>query len=135
MYSNKRLHIFDLDYTLILWKCNHCPCVCDQEYEKKAKEMLKKLKTSGKILALASHNKCAKYHLTKMGVYDLFDVVIGEYPRDKSDMIKEILEKTGCTIEEAVFYDDNMFNIKRAESLGVDSYYVKDKGIEFELVI
>lgn len=129
IYFDKKLHIFDLDDTLILWK-HRSP-----DYERKVKEMLIKLKNSGKILALASHNRSPRFYLVRMGVNELFDIVIGEYPRDKDNMVQKILQETGCDIKDAIFYDDQMHNIEKVKALGVESYHVKENGIEFELVI
>ncbi len=126
MYYEKVLHIFDLDDTLYL----RDRIEDTDEYHEKVVEMIKDLKNSGKILAMASHNSHPRYELRRMGILKYFDVIIGEYPRDKDDMVKEILRKTGYDVTDAVFYDDLKYNIKLVGNLGVTVYHVPRDGIE-----
>jgi FMN phosphatase YigB (HAD superfamily) len=125
LFEHKKLHIFDLDDTLYLRQLTSYEDEIRSRINMKI--MLEELKKDGKILAMASHNTNPRYCLNQMQCSHLFDIVIGEYPRPKDSMIREILEKTGCNKEEAVFYDDMEYNIKLVSQMGIDVYHVKTK--------
>lgn len=125
MYQEKRLHIFDLDDTLYLRN----RIEDTDEYHAQVKKMIKDLKKDGKIIAMASHNSNPHYYLSNMGIINYFDIIIGEYPREKDDMVNEILLQTGCDVTEAVFYDDQKYNIDIVGNLGVTVYHVPRNGI------
>jgi len=132
-YRDKRLHIFDYDYTLYL----HRSMSIEERsrYKKYVIDKIKSLKKQGKLIAMASHNSTAKVIIYQLyrDIYHCFDMFICEYPRDKDKMVSEILEKLNCKPEDAIFYDDMKWNTDLVERLGVTSYLVDNKrGIVFE---
>lgn len=127
---SKKLFIFDLDDTLYLRykkKLSSCYNNNDTElsqYTKKITEILKKIKQQDKIITMASHNRNPTRILEKMDILHFFSIIIGEYPRKKDTMVMEILEKTGCSKEEAIFFDDHPEHIIDVQNFGVDTYFV-----------
>ena len=142
MTNNKKIFIFDLDDTLYLRQlynrnemdfCQYTFDFC-KKYEKKIKDILYKLKEKGYKIALASHNSYPYNLLKRMEIIDLFDIIIGEYPRLKVDMINEILDKTKLEKNDVLFLDDNFSIIIQAEKHDIDTYYVKDEyGIDLSI--
>ena len=132
-YRDKRLHIFDYDYTLYLDGC--MPTEERAQYKEYVIDKIKGLKKGGKLIAMASHNASAKWYVYELyrEIYNCFDMFICQYPRDKDTMVSEILERLNCNPEEAIFYDDVESNTDLVERLGVTSYLVNDRrGIVFE---
>jgi predicted phosphatase len=132
-YQDKRLHIFDYDYTLYLDGC--MPTEERAQYKKYVIDKIKGLKEGGKLIAMASHNASAKWYVYELyrEIYNCFDMFICQYPRDKDTMVSEILERLNCKPEEAIFYDDVKYNTDLVERLGVTSYLVDDRrGIVFD---
>ena len=132
-YHDKRLHIFDYDYTLYL--DYHMPYENQYRYKQYVINKIKGLKEEGKLIAMASHNASAKWYIYDLyrEIYNCFDMFICQYPRNKDTMVSEILERLNCKPEEAIFYDDVKSNTDLVELLGVTSYLVDDKrGIVFE---
>lgn len=126
----KKLFIFDLDDTLYLRNKKKLSGINNNhhelcEYTKKITEILKKIKQQDKIITMASHNRNPKYILAKLGILDVFSIIIGEYPRKKDTMVMEILEKTGCSKDDAIFFDDHPEHIIDVKNIGVDTYFVE----------
>jgi HAD superfamily phosphatase (TIGR01681 family) len=118
--TEKKLYIFDLDDTLYL------RCTTDYTIlHKYIKEIIRKLHKAGKILCIASHNTSVEYCLKELDIHHLFTYIIGEYPRNKGNMILEILEYTNINKDDAIFFDDLYKNIQAVSDLGVDSYHIK----------
>ena len=89
--SDYSLFVFDLDNTLFLHSVNNAYKI---KYEKQLGEFLNYLKNNNKKLVIASHNQNPNLYLEQMKISELFDDVIGQYPRDKLDMINHFLENT-----------------------------------------
>lgn len=135
-YQDKRLHIFDYDYTLYL--DYHMPYENRYRYKQYVIDKIKGLKEEGKLIAMASHNSSANKRVYELyrEIYNCFDMFICQYPRNKDTMVSEILERLNCKPEDAIFYDDVKSNTDLVESLGVTSYLVDDKrGIVFEEIL
>jgi FMN phosphatase YigB (HAD superfamily) len=113
----KQLYIFDLDDTLYLRTPMYSSRIL---YEECLKRCLLKLKNNNKILAIASHNSNPEKYLHKMGILHLFSYIIGEYPRQKDTMVAEILQHTGVSIQNTVFFDDLEQNCYIVSKMGVD---------------
>lgn len=127
-----KVYIFDLDNTLLLWKVDK---YYRYEYEYNLKEFLENLKCNNHILAIASHNMTPRHYLKNMDICQLFDYIIGEYPRKKSDMIVEILENVKGKKEDVIFFDDLNSNIEDCENNGIKSIKVDPiKGLDFEFI-
>jgi len=125
-----KVYVFDLDNTLLLWKVDK---YYKYEYESNLKEFLENLKCKNHILAIASHNMSPRYYLKKMDIYELFDYIIGEYPRKKSDMIVEILKNVNKIKKDVIFFDDLDSNIIECKENGIKSIKVDfKKGVEFK---
>lgn len=128
-----KVYVFDLDNTLLLRKVDTC---YKYKYESNLKEFLENLKSKNHILAIASHNRSPRYYLKEMEIFELFDYIIGEYPREKSDMIVEILENVKGKKEDVVFFDDLNFNIEETKKNGIISIKVDPlKGLDFESIL
>lgn len=141
---NYKVFVFDLDNTLYLHSVDYS---YRQEYTQKIKEFLQFLKSEGKILCLATHNRQPYYYLNIMEIYDLFHEVVYEQkdvtPRshtiyeytNKKEMLQEIIEKTNTSNEEVIFFDDVHYNLKEVKSLGIETVYVSPyKGINIEKI-
>ena len=127
-----KVYIFDLDNTLLLWKVDK---YYKYEYEYELKKFLENLKCKNHILAIASHNMTPRYYLKNMDIFQLFDYIIGEYPRKKSDMIVEILENVKGKKEDVIFFDDLNSNIEDCEKNRIISIKVDPmKGLDFESI-
>lgn len=125
--------IFDLDNVLYL-DVNPFYKI---EYEAKLKNFLIQLKNNNKKLAIASHNSFPYYRLNKIGIFDYFDYIIGEYPRKKSDMIHSILQKLDSTDSKSrtIFFDDLVSNFTDCTNNGIQSILVNPKkGINFDII-
>ena len=118
--NNFDLFVFDLDNTLYL---HDTDINYRLHYEENLKNFLIKLKRDNKKLAIASHNRAPSYFLNLMGIYDYFDIIIGEYPRSKLDMIKEIQIKTNIQNDKIIFFDDLYSNIKECNQF-IESIHV-----------
>lgn len=128
-YKDKKIHIFDYDYTLY-------DDARSSFYDNYLREKLTELKAMGKCLTIASHNASAKEYIHRKSLGHFFDMYICEYPRSKDTMVSEILEKMGYTPQDAIFYDDMEYNVDDVSKLGVASYLVNDfTGIIFENII
>lgn len=134
MTNNKKIFIFDLDDTLYLRQLysinydNFCQYRLDfcKTYEINLRNILLKLKKNGYKIALASHNRNPHFLLKGMEIADFFDIVIGEYPRSKVDMINEILDKTKLEKKDVLFLDDNPSIIREVKEYNIDTYHVND---------
>jgi HAD superfamily phosphatase (TIGR01681 family) len=128
------LYVFDLDNTLYL---DYVTKEYKIEYEAKLKNFLTQLKNNNKKLAIASHNSYPYYRLNKIGIFDYFDYIIGEYPRKKSNMINEILEKlvSADSKSRTIFFDDLVSNFTDCTNNGIQSILVNPKkGINFDII-
>ena len=97
-YKDKKIHIFDYDYTLY-------DDSRSDFYDNYLREKLTELKAMGKCLTIASHNGNAKEYLHRKSFGHFFDMYICEYPRSKDTMVTEILEKMGYMPQDAIFYE------------------------------
>lgn len=128
--SKVKVYVFDLDNTLLLWQVDK---YYKYEYESNLKNFLENLKCKNHILAIASHNTSPRYYLKKMDIDGLFDYIIGEYPRKKSDMIIEILKNVNKAKEDVIFFDDLDLNIIECKENNIKSIKVDfKKGVEFK---
>jgi len=132
-YIDYKVHVFDLDNTLYLHTCikNYT-----ENYHKKIKEFLEKLKEMGKKLYIASHNKNPNHYLDILGIRDLFDGVIFEQKdvcpsinsiteyTSKADMLYDIIKCENCNISDVVFFDDAEYNINIVNDIGIKSIKV-----------
>lgn len=137
-----KIFVFDLDETLFLSKVN---LKYAEDYHKKIKVFLSYLKTNDKLLYIATHNSFPNGALNFLGINSILDGVIKE-SRDvnpvandiedytnKKDMILEILDNhKNLSTEDVVFFDDNVYNIKKVENINVKCVYVDNTvGINF----
>jgi HAD superfamily phosphatase (TIGR01681 family) len=120
----KKLYIFDLDDTIYLRKVNK---TSQYDYHKLIRKVLTSLKKEGKVLCMASHNLDPISYLEELGVYHLFDYIIGEYPRKKDSMVLEILERTGYEKQDVIFFDDMDWNTEPVSKMGIDCYLIKSR--------
>lgn len=109
------------------------------------KDTLNELKSRGKKLFIVTHNKHPSIRLKKLDIEDLFDDIIFEQ-RDvhpwfngiqdftsKKDMVQSIMDSTGFTKEDIIFFDDAPYNINEVSQLEVKCVLVDvNKGINFE---
>lgn len=126
-----KLFIFDLDNTLYLQHVSHEHRI---QYEEKLRIFLQELIDNNKLLAIASHNSNPREILSYMQIDHYFDpnLIIGEYPRDKFNMIEELLQKTNCIASDCIFFDDYPENVYHCEINGIKSILVKSSlGIDF----
>lgn len=133
-YLDKRLHIFDYDYTLYINDTYKNKI----DYEDYIIKTIQNLKKQGKLIAMASHNIKAKEYLSYKypEIYHCFDMFVCEYPLNKDIMVSNILDNLNCTPDEAIFYDDTKYNIELVEKLGVFCYLVDENtGIKFENIL
>lgn len=140
--QKKLLFVFDLDDTLYLRTLEneyeysnsnmyHLSDKYRAEYENKIKNILSKLKEKGHKIAMASHNTYPYRHLKRMDIIHLFDFIIGEYPRSKVCMIKEIVSKTNSHIDDVLFFDDNERVVNEVRKYNIKTYFVEtDFGID-----
>jgi len=144
--DNFKIYVFDLDNTLYLHNVDNN---YSNDYHKRVKEFLQTLKTKGKILCIATHNKNPEYYLKRIEIFDLFDHIIFEKQEHlnpffygiqdytpKNEMIEEILHLTECKKEQVVFFDDFDYNVKQVESVGIKSIKVCDTvGLIFDDIL
>lgn len=135
-----KVYVFDLDNTLYLHKRSDKKTV-----HKEVKNHLETLKSRGKKLYIATHNKYPWDLLREMGILDTVHGIkyekkkvnalinsIDEYT-NKSEMITEIVNDEDCSINDVVFFDDADYNVENVRKIGVRSVLVdEDKGIELE---
>jgi 2-haloacid dehalogenase len=93
-------------------------------------ELFRQLKETGRYKFYALTNWSAELFPTALRLYDFlhwFDgrVVSGEEKMRKPfpEFYKLLLDRYNVTIEEAVFIDDNLRNIKAAEAMGIKSIH------------
>lgn len=140
--SSYKVFVFDLDDTLYMHSLNENDKTV---YHEQVKIFLESLYNSGKIICIATHNKNPYNYLEKLNIVPLFDHIIWEQKNvnpifntiydytGKDEMIKELVGKIGCTIEDIVFFDDSKYNIDVVKSIDVASIHVSNKtGIVFK---
>ena len=121
---SKKLYIFDFDDTIFLRNVSKIEKKVSQIF---INEILYKLKSNNKILAIASHNVGVVEKLKELGIYKLFDIIVAdEYPANKAYMVDEILLRTQTKISDAIFFDDLQENISNVSKYGVHSVYIDD---------
>lgn len=135
-----KVYVFDLDNTLYLHKRND-----KDNIHKEVKRHLETLKSRGKKLYVATHNK---YPWDLMREMDILDIVhgvkyekknvhpwmnsINEYT-NKAEMINEIIKEEECCVDDVVFFDDADYNVMNVRKIGVRSVLIDEKkGIEFD---
>ncbi len=130
--------VFDLDDTLVHseheWEEGHPGCVC-----KATLEVLDYCKQKNHILAMASFNHKAMTIAKRIGIYDYFDIILGECCCTKLPMIDEILEKLNAklgknywtdpviTKSDVIFFDDFKPNIFEMRAYGITSVHINEK--------
>ena len=140
---NTKVYVFDLDDTLYM-HIMHKPL----DYHKKVKKFMKKIKDTGKKIAIATHNLRPESLLSQLDIKDLIDVVIKETRpvnswdntideyTPKSDMLREIMSILKCKKKHMLFFDDSPYNIKKVRDFKVKSILVNPVlGIDFENII
>lgn len=139
-----KIFVFDLDNTLYLHKVD---TAYSEYYHICVKNLLIYLKNNDKLLYVATHNKSPTSYLNRINITNLFHGIIKETKcldrninniqdyTNKKDMILHILNKNSdCNLDDILFFDDHIYNIKNVESIGVKCIYVNDfKGINFNL--
>jgi len=132
-YTNYKIFVFDLDYTLNLHEF-HTP-----DYTEKIIELLNLLKKNNKILCIATHNKYPEDYLKQITIQNFFDEIIYEKKNvsawmnsikdytSKKVMLTEIMNKFNCNQNEIVFFDDSDHNINEVNSLEIKSIKVSNK--------
>lgn len=138
-----KIFVFDLDDTLYLHNVSR---EYSSIYHKKVKNFLNYLKDNNKLLYMATHNLYPDALLFSINISpSFFDGIIKETKyinpitdtikdyTSKKDMILEILKNhKDLTKDDVIFFDDNIYNIKQVESIGVKSIYIdENKGIIF----
>jgi HAD superfamily phosphatase (TIGR01681 family) len=136
-----KVFVFDLDNTLYL---HNVDAMQRKIYNEQVKVFLENLKSSGKILCIATHNKNPTIYLDALKITSLFHHIILEKKNvspwfntihdytGKDEMINELMSEIGCTKKEIIFFDDSVYNIDKVKSIGVDSILVSEKtGIDF----
>ena len=89
------------------------------------KEYAQKLKTEGcKLYVLtASPHSCTDPCLKRNGIFELFDVVWSsddfEYTKAQVEIYKAAAERIGCSVEDIMFYDDNVTALETAKRAGL----------------
>lgn len=150
LYGRKKLFIFDLDETLISM------VKYSKDDREKIVQILKKLKDTGKKIAIASHNSNPARTLSGYPkLHELFDKddIIGplkiskndikdEYKiydhyvefRDyvafypaKSEMIKQLANKHGIDLDDVIFFDDDKGYIKQSLDINVTGILLEEK--------
>lgn len=97
------------------------------------KEALEHLKQQGFSLNVltASPHRMLDCCLKRNVIYDLFDFVFStdDFNKTKSDptIYADTVEKIGCTIKDAVFFDDNLIALKTAKTAGLETVGVYDE--------
>ena len=143
--DNYKVYVFDLDDTLYL---HNADSVYKNEYHKRVKVFLEELKNQDKILCIATHNRTPNHYLERLEIKELFDEIIYEHKNvhpwynciteytSKKDMLNNIIEKFDCNTDEIIFFDDNNYNIKEIQTLGIRSIKVSAKdGVNIEVVM
>lgn len=131
--NKKKLIIFDLDDTIIMWNMSgHERIVYDYELE----NFLKKLKEKNFILTIASFNDYADKFLNRMGLDDYFTYIVGSSSFDSKIYLIENIMNKFPTIkkEEILFFDDLESNCNDvSDGCKIDSIKVCPiTGIEFQ---
>jgi HAD superfamily phosphatase (TIGR01681 family) len=137
LVDNYKIFVFDLDNTLYLHKANFN---YKEEYDEKVRTFLKELKMKNKILCILTHNRKPMMYLESMKIESFFDKIIFETRNicglsanyisnytPKDEMISIIIEEFKCNLNEIIFFDDNSYNIKQIESIGIESIKVSPK--------
>ncbi len=91
-------------------------------------EILKRLKKTGKILAVASRTNEPDWARQLLQLFDIdkyFDIT-EIYPGSKVTHLRNIQEKVGCPFDQIVFFDDEILNIEENKSSGVICAWVKN---------
>jgi len=148
---NKRLFVFDLDFTL--WDAGGLWCDCttppyrrvngyvlDAENREirlypEVREILNHLKKQGRQLAIASRTEqpaWAKQILELLDLREWFDYE-EIFPDRKIYHLQNIQRKSGIPYNEIVFFDDEKRNIDDVNTLGVTTEWVQN-GINLQLV-
>lgn len=130
------LFIFDLDDTLIHEGFDDIPGVFIFD---ETIEVLKFLKNSGHILAIASHNDRALELLKKNGISQYFDfnLVQGYEHTDKIGHLTNILNNCKkFTAKDCIFFDDLEVHVKIAHNMGMQGEVCcYKKGITMKQII
>jgi HAD superfamily phosphatase (TIGR01681 family) len=132
-YTNYKVFVFDLDYTLHLHEYH------TSIYTHQIITLLSLLKKHNKILCIATHNKNPQIYLQQINIQNYFDEIIYEQKNvsawmnsikdytSKKVMLTEIMNKFNCNQNEIVFFDDSEHNINEVNSLGIQSITVSYK--------
>lgn len=130
------LVIFDLDDTLIHEGFEDVPGAF---LFPSTLEILRWLRARGHELAIASHNDDAHALLTKNGIEDFFDCVVGYQPRCglKTPLLKAVLRHFQGRYgpSDCVYYDDVQVHVREATDLGIRGLVVPHlDGITWALI-
>lgn len=127
--DNIELVIFDLDQTLIEWHFGEPHLFPD------VVKILNSLYASKFKMAVATYNSWAEHYLKKMGLDHYFDMIgidiVNTFDRldYKKDLLSKILEQLNVPPNKALFFDDQMKNIRTGCELGIHSIYVNMNGL------
>jgi HAD superfamily phosphatase (TIGR01681 family) len=116
-----KLVIFDLDGTL--WH-DDSEMMC-----KDTKFILKHLRSQGHTLAISSYNPEAETIISKLGIEDFFVEVIGGFTDccTKIPHVKDILQSTGMSKNQVIFFDDFITNVRELQRWGISAHLVDER--------
>lgn len=108
---------------------------CYEKYPRPKKgviEMLETLKKAGVRMCIASATptRLVELALKQSGIRDYFEFILSpdDYPKGKftPDIFLGIAERFGCDVTEEVLFEDTLYSIKTAKSLGIKTVAVSD---------
>lgn len=150
--ADYKVFVFDLDFTL--WDAGGSWCDCtNPPYHKDSNgsvfdsydrhirlyddvpDILESLKNLNFEIALASRTGAPDWagRLTNMLGVDPYIDYREIYPGSKITHLNRIMEASGNSASDLVFFDDEQRNIHDAKSIGVDAVYVSN-GINWQLI-
>lgn len=125
--------LFDLDNTLL---------TSDNQIGQKARDIIKHFKGKGFKIALCSLNKLAGFELYQHGISSMFDFVVHKKFSDecetekekklnasntKKHMLCEVCKFFGTQPQDGILFDDNLFHIIEARTIGMPAIHVDGK--------
>ena len=139
-----RVYIFDLDFTIWNAGDTFCSETCPPYKWKNGKlvdaedrwirlypdvkEILEKLKEQGVIIAAASRTHEPNWANDLLQLFDIdrYFTIKEIYAGEKSTHILNIMQKTNCSVNELIFFDDEQRNIDTVQALGITTVHIKD---------
>lgn len=90
-----------------------------------------KAKNTRMCIISTTPTRLVKIALDRHNLLDYFDFILtsDDYPKDKSDpeIFREAARRFGCATEDMAFYEDALYSIKTAKSLGIYVVGVEDR--------